>query len=438
MTKRLVFIVDDDRDHLDAAVDLMDASGFDARGFDGAPAALAALQGAHPDVVVTDLRMPGMDGFALLDAIRAMPGRDIPVIVLTGHGDVPHAVEAIQRGAEDFLEKPYDADHLLMVMMRTMHARDTRAEVTRLRAMLTGTEPLLGMSAAMVELRARIAALAPLDVDVVIEGETGTGKERVARALHAGSPRAGGPWIAVNCAALPEAMFEVEMFGCVAGAFPGAAANRAGKLEAANGGTLVLDEIEAMPPPLQAKLLRALAERQVERLGENRLRPLDLRVLATSKSDLRAMTLDGAFRADLYYRLAGAEIRTTPLRELGGDIALIFAHYANLAAQRYRKPDVETNFALRKTLGRMGWLGNVRELKAAAERYALGLGGPEAEPGAPAADTGALAARLAAYEAREIKATLERCAGNTERAAQVLGLPRRTLNDKMKRFGITS
>lgn len=360
MTGRLVFIVDDDRDHLDAAVDLMDASGFGAHGFDGAPAALAALDGAAPDVVVTDLRMPGMDGFALLDAIRAMAGRDIPVIVLTGHGDVPHAVEAIQRGAEDFLEKPYDADHLLMVIERTVRARDTRAEVTRLRAMLTGTSPLLGESAAMVDLRARIAALAPLDVDVVMEGETGAGKERVARALRANGPRANGPWIAVNCAALPEAMFEVEMFGCVAGALPGATADRAGKLEAANGGTLVLDEIEAMPLPLQAKLLRALAERQVERLGENRLRPLDLRVLATSKSDLRAMSLDGTFRADLYYRLAGAEIRTTPLRELGGDIALIFVHYASLALQRYVKPYVETTFALRKTLGRMGWLGNVR------------------------------------------------------------------------------
>ena len=437
-----VFVVDDDADHLAALADLIGAAGHAPRAFARGEAAFEAAMADPPAAVVTDLRMPGMDGLALTQALREA-GYGGPVILLTGHGDVAHAVRAMRAGAEDFLEKPYDAAHLLAVLARALQTAASRAELTRLQQIVQARDahPILGESASISALRGRIAALAPLDVDVVITGETGTGKELVARALHDQSPRAAGPYVAVNCAAIPEALFESVMFGLAEGAFPGAGPARAGKIEAADRGTLVLDEIEAMAAPVQAKLLRALQERQVERLGENRLRGVDIRVIATSKAELPALVRQGDFRADLYWRLAGATIETEPLRAMGHDIVLIFGHYAQLAARRYGRPDPDLGFALRRALLARPWPGNMRELKAAAEAHALGLApvAPMAEPGAPATapvDAASLPDRVAAFEAREIRAALERYRGNTDLAAKALGLPRRTLNDKMNRYGL--
>lgn len=275
---------------------------------------------------------------------------------------------------------------------------------------------------------------ATTQVTVLLTGETGVGKERFARALHEHSERAAGPFVAVNCAALPEQMFETLMFGHAAGAFPGAGEARPGKMEAANGGTLLLDEIEAMPLGLQAKLLRALQERTVERLGENGLRPLDLRIIATSKTALRGAE---GFRTDLFFRLAGAELATPPLREAAEDIPLIFSHYAQLAARRYGRPDPRIPWPLQQELKRRAWPGNMRELKAAAEAHALGLLELRRDE-TPILPDISLADRVAAYEAREIAAALERHRGNTLRVAHSLGLPRRTLNDKMRRYGLIS
>lgn len=433
-----LFVVEDDADHLAALCDLMQAAGHQVYGFAAAGDALEALASGQgtPDLLLTDLRMPGMDGLDLLRAVKARPG-DLPVILLTGHGDVGHAVQAIRAGAEDFLEKPYDATHLVAVIARALAARATRAEVGRLQQVLAekAEVTILGQSRAMKGLRARIAALAPLDVDVLITGETGTGKELAARALHAGSARASGPFVAVNCAALPEAMFETLMFGHATGAFPGAGEARPGKLEAAQGGTLMLDEVEAMPPALQAKLLRALQERAVERLGEHGLRPVDLRVIATSKTDLR-LAGEG-FRPDLYYRLAGAELATPTAREAAEDVPLIFAHYATLAARRYGRADPDLPWPLQQQLKRRPWPGNMREVRAAAEAHALGLSPLRADDVAPLTEA-SLAERVAGFEAREIAAVLDRHRGNTLRAAETLGLPRRTLNDKMRRYGLTS
>ncbi len=433
----LIHVVEDDADHLFALCDLIGAAGYAAEGFASGEAAMAAT--SRPDLVITDLRMPGMDGLALLTAARERDP-DCPAIMISGHGDVPQAVQAMRLGAEDFLEKPYDSMHLLMVIERGLRTRATRAEITRLQAEVARrdeTPSLLGQSSALSELRKRIEVLGPTDIDVVLTGETGTGKELAARALHAASGRAGGPFVAVNCAALPENLFEIEVFGHVDGAFPGAR-DKPGKLEAASGGTLMLDEIEAMPPALQPKLLRALQERHVERLGENTLRPLDLRVIATSKTDLRPMTLDGSFRADLFYRLAGAEVTVPPLRALGEDIVLLFTHYATLSARRHGRDLPVIDHALKQRLLRRAWPGNVRELRAAADRLALGLDLPDAAQSAPApaSEPASLADRVAAFEAREILATLERCRGNTERAARALGMARRTLNDKISRYGI--
>ena len=437
MTAR-VFVVEDDADHRLALCDLVGAAGHAASGFAGAAEALAALAADMPDLLVTDLRMPGMDGLDLLRAVKARSA-DLPVILLTGHGDVGHAVQAMRAGAEDFLEKPYDAAHLVSVIGRTLAARATRAELGRLQAVLSERAgvAILGASRAIRALRARIAALAPLDIDVVITGETGTGKELAARALHAASPRSERPFIAVNCAAIPDAMFEILMFGHAASTFAGAGEARGGKIEAADGGTLVLDEVEALPLPSQAKLLRALQERAVERLGENRLRPVDIRVVAMTKIDLRAAAAAGAFRADLFYRLAGAEIATPSLREAGEDIPLILSHYAQLAARRYGRPDPDIPHALTQALKRRPWEGNVRELKAYAEAYALGLVDPRTD-GALALPARTLAEKVADFEAREIAAALDRHRGNTVRTAETLGLPRRTLNDKMRRYGLSA
>lgn len=428
----VICVVDDDGDHLAAICDLVTAAGYQAQGFPSAAAFLARPEGTA-DLLLTDLRMPGMDGMALLRAVRGRGG-DLPVIMLTGHGDVGHAVTAIREGAEDFLEKPYESGQLLAVLHRALAARQTRHEVARLQQVLAqGTrQDILGQSRALRQVRERIAALAPIDLDVVILGETGTGKELAARALHAQSPRAGGPFVALNCAAVPEAMAETILFGHVAGAVAHDPAGRIGKLDAAQGGTLMLDEVEALPPAVQAKLLRVLQERQVERIGETAPRALDIRVIATTKTDLRLVE---GFRADLYFRLAGTVLTMPTLREAGEDMPLLFVHYAQLAARRYGRADPDVPWALRQQLKKRGWPGNIRELKAAAVVHALGLtDGLAAETAPPGKAT--LAERVAEFEAREIALVLERHRGNTLRAAETLGLPRRTLNDKMRRYGL--
>lgn len=433
MTAR-IFIVDDDADHLSALADLIDASGYDVQTFGAAQDALDAMAD-QPDLVISDLRMPGMDGMAFLRQLR-LRKLGVPVVMLTGHGDVGHAVEAIRAGAEDFLEKPYDSAHLLAVIRRTLEAQATRNEVARLQQVLAerAEDSILGRSRAMQQFRKRISVLASVDIDVLITGETGTGKELAARGIHAASNRAEAPFVALNCAAVPESMAETILFGHAEGVLAHDAAGRVGKLEAAQGGTLMLDEVETMPIAIQAKLLRVLQERSFERLGDTVTRSLDVRVIATTKTNLRL--LDG-FRPDLFFRLATAELTTPTLREAGEDIPLIFAHYAQLAARRYGREAPKLPWALAQKLKRQAWSGNVRELKSSAEAFALGLVEFEGS-GAPKAVPMTLADRVADFEAREISAVLDAHAGNTLRAAQTLGLPRRTLNDKMRRYGISS
>lgn len=321
----LIFIVDDDADHLSSLADLIEASGYRAEQFQSAAEALADMS-AEPDLVISDLRMPKMDGIDFVKEMRTQKYA-VPVVLLTGHGDVGHAVEAMRAGAEDFLEKPYDSTHLMAVVRRTLDAQAARREVTRLTHMLAErtNDSILGRSRAMQQFRKRIAALASVDVDVLITGETGTGKELAARAIHAASSRAKGPFIVLNCAVLPEAMAETILFGHGEGVLAHDAKGRAGKLETAHGGTLLLDEVETMPMTIQAKLLRVLQERSFERMGDTVTRSLDIRVIATTKTNLR---LRDTFRPDLFFRLAGTELTTPTLHEAGEDIPLIFAHYA--------------------------------------------------------------------------------------------------------------
>jgi len=440
-----VLVIDDDADLLASTCEWLGATGFAVQGIALGSEALRRLgagPSAMPDVVVTDIRMPGLDGLGVLEGVRRLDS-DMPVVLLTGHGDIALAVQAMRAGAHDFLEKPYDADHLVAVLDRAVAQRRQAQEIRALRLKLAGGDALenrlIGNDASMVDLRRRITHLADVDADVLIVGETGTGKEVVARALHDYGRRSDRPFVAINCGAIPESIFESEVFGHERGAFTGALAKRIGKIEHADGGTVFLDEIESMPPALQAKILRLLQERQVEPLGGNRLKPVDVRFIAATKTDLKRAAAEGSFRSDLYYRLSTVELHLTPLRRRRADIPLLFDRFLAAAAARHGVEVPPLPPAARATLLAADWPGNVRELKAEAERHVLGypqLLSQTTEGGPDMAGVGGLPARLAAYEAEVIRQALAAANGSVADAAEALGIPRRTLAEKMARLGL--
>ncbi len=438
MSRGRVLLVDDEDELRELAREWLSLSGFAVEAAADGASALRLLKPAKFDALVTDIRMPGMDGMALLRAAREVDP-SLPAILLTGHGDVALAVEAMRAGAHDFLEKPYDADHLVAVIDRAVAARRLDAEVERLReihGVETGLERrLIGNSPEMVTLRQRVAQLADVEVDILVFGETGVGKEVVARALHDCGKRRKRPFVALNCAAIPESVFESELFGHDKGAFTGAGQRRVGRIEHAEGGTVFLDEIDSMPLPLQAKLLRVIQERVVEPLGSNREVAVDLRFVAATKLDLRAESDAGRFRADLYFRLATVQVSIPPLRRRRGDIPLLFQHFCAEAALRHGIDARRINAGLYAILASSEWPGNVRELRAAAERHVLGL--PLADSGEGAASESAtLPERVASYEADLIRAALDEHGGNAQTASQALGIPRRTLSEKIVRYGL--
>jgi len=361
----------------------------------------------------------------------------LPVILLTGHGDVPMAVEAMRNGAYDFLEKPFTPQHLMSSLGRALEKRQLVLENRRLheqadlKARLETT--LLGMSQGLQQLRRQVLDLANLPVNVLLRGETGSGKERVARCLHDFGPRAAKPFVALNCAAIPEALFEAELFGHESGAFTGAQGKRIGKLEYANGGTLFLDEIESMPLAQQAKLLRVIQEQKLERLGANQSISVDLRIIAATKPDLLAEARAGRFREDLAYRLNVAELRLAPLRERREDIPLLFDFFARTTAERLQRSVPPLTGAQLAQLLSHDWPGNVRELANAAERHALGLGSSGAEGDAVGPS---LAEQIEAFEAQCLRAALRQSGGEIKAVMEALQLPRRTLNEKMQRHGL--
>jgi two-component system C4-dicarboxylate transport response regulator DctD len=440
MSRGRILFVDDETQLRDSAREWLSLSGFCVEAAAGAPGALRLLRNGEFEALVTDIRMPGTDGMALMRAAReADPS--LPVILLTGHGDVSLAVEAMRSGAHDFLEKPYDADHLVAVIDRAVAAQRLDAEVARLRARQGAEagieERLIGNSPVILDLRRRLAQLAEIDVDVLLFGETGAGKEVAARALHDFGRRRARPFVALNCAAIPESIFESELFGHDKGAFTGAGQQRIGRIEHAHGGTVFLDEIDSMPPALQGKLLRVIQERVVEPLGSNRQVPADVRFIASTKLDLKAEGEAGRFRSDLYFRLATVEIGIPPLRARRNDIPLLFRHFLNEAARRHGLADRAPSAASLAELAAADWPGNVRELRAAAERYALGLP-PAGKGGIGEAgyDGARLPDRVAAYEAGLIRAALDEHGGNAQAASDALGIPRRTLSEKIARYGL--
>lgn len=442
-----VLVVDDEEQVRHSIAQWLELGGHAVETAADADAALAAIRRRAPKVVLTDFKMPRKSGMDLMRELQRFEP-DIPVVLLTAHGDVPLAVAAMREGAYDFLQKPYVPEHLSAVVARAIEQRRLKQELQQLSGRVAAHEGLqahiVGASAAIARVRDMVAELCLHDPNVIITGQTGTGKEVVARALHDFGPRAKSPFVAINCAALPEELFESELFGHEAGAFTGARTVRVGKFEFAHGGTLLLDEIESMPLSLQAKLLRVLQERVVERVGSNKSVAVNVRVIAATKYDLEEQGRLGRFRPDLYYRLAGAEIPLPPLKAREGDILLLFEHFATSAASIAGQPHRSLSSSDVEALLTHSWPGNVRELKSVAERYALGLKsmgrtvpeilGKVAQ--SPTVVGSALADRVAAYERQLIEAALKDHAGSISAVIEVLGIPRRTLNEKMVKYGL--
>lgn len=428
-----VYVVEDNPAVRLGCSQALSLAGIPVREFEDAESAFATLSHTVPAAIVSDIRLPGIDGLTLLASVKARTNdSDIPIILVTGHGDIAMAVTAMRAGAYDFIEKPFQSDRLVESVRRALEHRRLVVDNRHLRAQLRGEYVMLGRSPAMRTVQAMVDAIGPAPADVLIRGETGTGKEVLASALHATSCRT-GPFVALNCAALPEALFESEIFGHEPGAFTGAQHRRIGKFEHANGGTLFLDELESLSLALQAKLLRVLQERRVERLGSNTTVSVDVRVIAAVKQDLKQLVERETFRADLYYRLNVATIDLPPLRERRDDIPELFAHFVQDASVRYERAEPVWTASDMARWQAYDWPGNVRELKNVAERFSLGLddGLPQ-----PAPNAGSLEARMARAERACIEEALRSTEGQVMRAAELLDLPRKTLYDKISRHGI--
>ena len=415
----------------------------------------------RPEAILLDVWLPDLDGLAVLDQLRAA-GLTMPVVMISGHGTVDTAVQAVKRGADDFLEKPLSPERVLLTLDKALELYRLARERDDLRRELmsrtdedAAKETLLGTSPAMMRLLDEIRRAGASEARVLIMGESGVGKELVARALHRASPRSRGPFVEVNGAAIPEELIESELFGHVKGSFTGAIDDRKGKWEQADSGTLFLDEIGDMSPRTQAKILRAIQDGRITRVGGAKAFATDVRIVAATNRDLPAMIRAGTFREDLYFRLAVVPLRVAPLSERPEDIPLLVAYFAeSLARRRGRRPKAFEKEAL-ETLAKRRWPGNVRELQNLVERVLLMSPGPAVRavdlppedgpaasrgPSRPASDEVPAHATLAeareAFEKRYLSRVLADTKGNVSRAAERLGLDRTTLHRKMKALGL--
>jgi putative PEP-CTERM system response regulator len=410
--------------------------------------ALDLLSHQHVDVLLSDIRMPGMDGMTLLQ--RALAREPQPIcILLTAYGSIETAVEAMQRGAYDFLTKPVNLDRLDLVLKRALRARDVEEENRNLHEQLNtkfGLEQLIGKSAAMQEVFDTVRQVAPSRASVMIDGESGTGKELVAHAIHRLSPRSRGPFVAVHCAALTESLLESELFGHEKGAFTGATEQRRGRFELADGGTLFLDEVGEIAPSVQVKILRALEERRFERVGGQETIDVDVRLITATNRDLKQMVEGGDFREDLYYRLHVVVIHLPALRERAEDIPLLADHFLQQFCEENGKAFEGFTPDAVRMLTSYAWPGNVRELRNAIERMVVMSRGdkltardvPEVireqtRPGATRVSGGM---SLEEAEKQMIIDALNEQDGNRTRAAEQLGISRRTLHRKLNQYGL--
>ncbi len=443
-----ILIVDDEPFNIDLLEQELDGFGYASISAGDGEEALVRLEKAGParafsGIILTDVKMPRMGGLELMQKVQELDP-DLPVILVTAHGDISMAVQAIQDGAYDFIEKPINPERLSDSVRRALEKRALVLENRSLRTELeskSGIEAkLIGASPQMVALRKEIANLAASKVDVLIHGETGTGKEVVARCLHEFSSRSENHFVPVNCGGIPENIFESELFGHEPGAFTDARERRIGRIEYAQGGTLFLDEIESMPMGLQVKLLRVLEERVIERLGSNEQIPVDFRVVAAAKIDLKEAVKKGAFREDLYFRLGVAEVNIPPLRERTEDIPLLFEFFVQLKAARHERPLPGFSGEELNALMAHSWPGNVRELMHVAERCVLGLTGHNKGPadffGMDGGEPLSFPERVEAFEKVLLEQSLSENKGNIQAAMEALGMPRRTLNKKMEKYGL--
>nr|WP_246312613.1 sigma-54 dependent transcriptional regulator [Aquabacterium terrae] len=439
-------LVEDDEDVQVSITQALTLAGFEVEACGSVERARAHISFSAPVIVVCDVRLPGLSGAEWLPEIRKIDA-ELPVVLVTGHGHIAMAVQAMREGAYDFIEKPFTSERLLAVVRHAVERRQLSLQVRTLRDALENWHGiqavLIGRSAQMQKVRRMVMTLAETAADVLIYGETGTGKELVARCLHDHSERRRHHFVPLNCGGLPETLADSELFGHEVGAFTSANKQRVGKLEYANGGTLFLDEIESMPMGVQIKFLRALQERSIERIGSNKSIPIDCRVVAASKDDLKALSDQQKFRADLYYRIGVAFIELPPLRERREDIPLLFEHFTLLAASRYERAAPLLSSAQLAELTAYAWPGNVRELRNVADRFVLGLlgdrltlarGTGEGAPGLPLG----LPQQVEHFERTVIVEELRRHKGDQPATATALGIARQTLHDKLRRFGIAA
>ncbi len=434
-----VFFIDDEPDMRLAHEQSFELEDISAQFFPDAESALiAAKNDGLPYVVVTDICLPGISGQALLNSFKSQDA-DLPVILITGHGDISMAVQSMHDGAYDFIEKPFSNDRLIDTVKRAIDKRQLTEENKQLKQALKANKTLgpriIGEADSVQSLRKTITHVADTNADILLFGETGTGKELVARSLHEQSSRRKNNFVAVNCGAVPENLIESELYGHEKGAFTGAESKRIGKFEFAQGGTLFLDEIESMPMQAQIKLLRVLQERNIERVGSNQMIPLDIRVVAATKVDLKQAAIEGTFRQDLYYRLNVVTLDLPPLRERKEDIPALFHHFLLVAAARYKKAATTLPQTELQTLISHRWPGNVRELRNAAERFVL-LGKlvqlDQDSDNAPTASS--LAEQVSEFERSAIEHALIESGGSIKDTMEILNLARKTLYDKMQRY----
>lgn len=435
-TLPVVCLIEDDDAILKSCAQSLMLEGFAVHGYACARDFLGAERPDFPYVVITDVNLPDEDGLTLMRKVLG-ENAQVPVIVMTGHGDIGMAVESMREGAFDFIEKPFSPDRLTTTVRNAVDKARLVYQVAALsKDQAAGAPVFIGQSERVRLLKQQVAALAPTGVDILINGETGSGKEVVAQSLHYASKRS-GPFVAINCAALPESIFESELFGHEAGAFTGALKRRVGKFEFAKNGTIFLDEIESMPLPMQAKLLRTIQDRTVQRLGSNESIPVSCRIIAATKTSLKALSDRGEFRADLYFRLNVVNLYLPPLREVKDDIPLLFNYYLQHYREKYGMPIVAPGASVLRYLVSHDWPGNIRELRNFAERVALGF--PFADEGS--GDDGlplTLGRLLEKTERDALVSALRLAGGHVAEAAEVLGIPAKTLYDKLARFAIVA
>jgi DNA-binding NtrC family response regulator len=450
--KGRVFVFDDDADSLQSISAALRRDGFEVLPFADPKEGLARLAADGGDVVVTDLRMPGLTGLEVLRHVaKSNPG--VPVVVLTAYGTVEGAVEAVRSGASDFLLKPVEIPRLRAAVFKAIKERGMHREIQRLREEVgrpEGIEGIVGVSRAMEEVIRRIRLVAPTRMNVLITGESGTGKELVARAVHALGPRDGRPFLPLNCAAIPETLLESELFGHEKGSFTGAIASRAGKLESAEGGTLFLDEVGDVSPAIQAKLLRAIEQKEVTRVGGSQVIRVDVRIIAATNQDLKVKVEEKTFREDLFYRLNVFNIVVPPLRERREDIPKLCVALLGILGKENGTSPKRLSPAALKALLAYRWPGNVRQLRNALETATLISQGETIEPGdLPPEVTQAVlppssaepiplpASRTITDLTRDaIRDALARTGGNKTQAAKLLGIGLRTLHRKVKELDL--